>query len=109
MPSMPPVEKRKPGDPDRRNGDPGTPSTSIMQGYEKMGHKGRRRLMWVGLAMLIAGAGVGLFATALSFYRFFVVILVVLIGTGFVFPQYGIKAMEMVVPLLKRPDRRNQE
>ena len=97
--------------PDRRTRtDP--PSTSIMQGYERMGHTGRRRLMWIGLAMLVAGVGVGLFGAALSLYRFFFVVLVVLIGTAFVFPQYGILALQMIVPaaskMLSRPDRRDQ-
>lgn len=104
MPSMP---QEDPPDivPDRRTRTE-QPATRIMQGYEKMGHRGRRRLMWIGLAMLTAGVGVGLFGAALSFYRFFFVVLVTLLGTGFVFPQYGIMALETIVPLLKRPDRR---
>ena len=80
-----------------------------MQGYEKMGHKGRRRLMWIGLVMLTAGAGVGLFGASLSLYRFIFVVLVFLSGTAFVFPQYGIAALEMIVPAaskMLRPDRR---
>ena len=97
--------------PDRRTRTD-LPTTSIMQGYEKMGPKGRRRLMWIGLAMLTAGVSVGLFGAVLTLYRFFFVVLVVLIGTAFVFPQYGILALQMIVPaaskILSRPDRRDQ-
>ncbi len=103
---------------ERRNANGnGSPPSLIMQGYEKMGHKGRRRLMWIGLVMLTAGVGVGLFGASLSLYRFIFVVLVTLLGTGFVFPQYGIAMLEMIVPAalaklgpsnwLKRPDRRN--
>lgn len=103
--------------PDRRRREE-PPSTSIMQGYEKMGPKGRRRIMWIGLAMLTAAVGVGLFGAALSLYRFIFVVFVTLIGTAFVFPQYGIVALEMIVPAaiakmgpnwLQRPDRRDPE
>ena len=100
--------------PDRRTRtDP--PSTSIMQGYERMGHTGRRRLMWIGLAMLVAGVGVGLFGAALSFYRFIFALVVMVLGVGFIFPQYGVKAFELVPAMvaklspgkwLERPDRR---
>ncbi len=99
---------------ERRNANGnGSPPSLIMLGYEKMGRGGRRRLMWIGLAMMTAGVGVGLFGAALSLYRFIFVVLVTLLGVGFVFPQYGIAALEMVVPvaskLLKRPDRRNND
>jgi len=104
--------------PERRSGN-GAPATLIMQGYEQMGQKGRRRLMWIGLAMVTAGVGVGLFGAALSLYRFIFVVFVTLLGTGFIFPQYGIAALQMIVPaflaklsplgLLSRPDRRNDE
>ncbi len=108
MPSEGPVEKRQPrAEPERRS-RAGPPSSSIMQGYENMGTRGRRKLFSLGVAMLIAGVGVGLFGAALTLYRFIFVVIVVLLGTGFVFPQYGIKAMELVVPLLKRPDRRGE-
>ena len=95
---------------ERRNANGnGSPPSLIMLGYEKMGRGGRRRLMWIGLAMMTAGVGVGLFGAALSLYRFIFVVLVTLLGTGFVFPQYGIATLEMIVPLLKRPDRRNND
>jgi len=104
--------------PERRSGN-GAPATLIMQGYEKMGQKGRRRLMWIGLAMLVAGGGVGLFGGAVSIPRYIFAGLVMLLGAGFVYPQYGIAALQMIVPafiaklnplgLLSRPDRRNND
>jgi len=87
-----------------------------MQGYEKMGTAGRRRLLWIGLAMVTAGGGVGLFASALSFYRFIIVLVFVAVGSAFIFPQYGILFLEKIlnfIPkigpmnLLSRPDRRD--
>jgi len=105
--------------PERRSDDNGAPTTLIMQGYENMGQKGRRRLMWIGLAMVTAGVGVGLFGAALSLYRFIFVVFITLLGSGFIFPQYGIAFAEMIVPaflaklnplgLLSRPDRRNND
>ena len=102
---------------ERRNANGnGSPPSLIMQGYEKMGRTGRRRLMWMGAAMMTAGGGVGLFADALSFYRFIIVLVFVGVGTGFVFPQFGIWFLEKVFKLipkiaptkfLTRPDRRD--
>jgi len=90
----------------------------IMQGYEKMGSAGRRRLLWIGLGMVSAGGGVGLFASALSFYRFIIVLVFVAVGSAFIFPQYGILFLEKILnfipkiaptKLLSRPDRRDDE
>jgi len=70
--------------------------------------------MWIGLGMMIAAGSVGLFADALSFYRFIVVLVFAGIGSAFIFPQYGIMFLEKVlgpiigsVRMLSRPDRRN--
>lgn len=102
--------------PDRRTRT-APPTTAIMVAYERMGTKGRRRLMWIGLAMLTAAVGVGLFGAALSFYRFTFVLVVTLLGVGFIFPQYGLKAFDLVPALvaklspgkwLERPDRRQE-
>ena len=121
MPQMPKVPKVPPG---KRSGERrsangnGSPPSLIMQGYENMGRSGRRKLMWMGMAMMTAGGGVGLFADALSFYRFIIVLVFVGVGTGFVFPQFGIwflerifKMIPMIAPtkFLNRPDRRNDD
>jgi len=113
---MPAHEEQPPeAVPERRSSDR-APATLIMQGYEKMGPKGRRRLMWIGLAMLTAAGGVGLFADEpLGFYRFIIVLVFLGLGSGFVFPQYGIMFVEKVLApiiskrLLSRPDRRNND
>lgn len=110
-------EKRaKRGASDRRAGKNSIP-TLVMQGFEKMGTKGRRKLFIVGLGLLTAGGGVGLFGSALSLYRFVIVLLFILGGFGFIFPQFGIlmiqfalslvKVVKPNVNLLSRPDRRN--
>ncbi len=116
MPSQPKQPKKQPGEGRRGSGSGGgeSPPTLLMQGYEKMGSSGRRRLMWIGLGMMIAAGSVGLFAEALSFYRFIVVLVFAGIGSAFIFPQYGIMFLEKVlgpiigsVRMLSRPDRRS--
>lgn len=102
----------------REDTSTGGPPTMIMQGYEKMGHEGRKRLRWIGMTMLTAAGGVGLFGGALSFYRFVIVLAFLVVGTGFIFPQYGLLVFEKLpdfiakltpTKLLSRPDRRTDE
>ncbi len=103
---------------ERRNANGnGSPPSLIMLGYEKMGRTGRRRLMWMGAAMMASAGGVGLFASALSFYRFVIVLVLLGVGSGFIFPQFGIWFLEKIFKLipkiaptkfLSRPDRRNK-
>lgn len=104
-------EKRSKGG-DRRVEKNSVP-TIIMQGFEKMGTKGRLKLFVVGVLMLTVGAGITI-ADALSFYRFVIVLLFVLGGIGCVFPQWGIlmvqfsaKLVKPNISFLRRPDRRN--
>ena len=104
---------------ERRNANGnGSPPSLIMQGYDKMGRSGRRKLMWMGMAMMTAAGGVGLFADALSFYRFIIVLVFLGVGSGFIFPQFGIWFLEKIFKLipkiaptkfLSRPDRRNDK
>jgi len=115
MPSTPRKPRAKPQiKPQRRSAEIGPP-TAIAQGYENMGPKGRRRLLWIGIAMLTASGGVGLFGGVLSFYRFIIVLAFAGLGSGFIFPQYGIMFVEKVLGpivgssrLLSRPDRRSE-
>ena len=111
---MPTEEKRGKGLGRRK--EKNSVPTLIMQGFEKMGTRGRLKLFVVGVLMLTAGGSVGLFADALSFYRFIIVVLFVIGGIGCVFPQWGILMVEFAAKLVKpgisflsRPDRRNND
>ena len=117
MPSMPPerkrnkVPKRRPGattEPERRSRSGSAPS-EMMQSYDKISTAGKAKIFAVGVAMLGVSGGVGLFADALSFYRFIIVILFAIGGIGFVFPHWGIVMADFIKGLVgkvKRPDRR---
>ena len=112
-------ERRRGGAGERRKSDSnGSPTTEVMQGYERMGRGGRRRLQVIGVMMMTAAVAVGLWQD-LTLYRFVFVIIVTVLGAGFIFPQYGLLLVEavpdMVAKLLptsaftRRPDRRNND
>lgn len=94
-----------------------SPSTQILQGYERMGHTGRRRLMWIGLVMMAAAGGTGLWSSSgdspVAWWLF--TGLIFLSGLCLVFPQLGLQLIEAVpgaiakllpTKMLSRPDRR---
>ncbi len=98
-----------------------SPPTLMMQGYEAMGHTGRRRLRWAGFAMITVSVGIPLIAgiwVAFPIVYWLFSGAVALSGTCFVFPQLGLQLIEVipgfiakVVPtrLLSRPDRRSED
>jgi len=113
MPSQP--EAR----PERRGGGRSAP-TMMMQGYEAMGHGGRRRLRWAGYVMMAAAGGTALWRSSgdPSVYWWLFTGVIFLCGVCFVFPQMGLQLIEAIptglakilpTKLLSRPDRRGDE
>ena len=95
------------------------PPTMVMQSFQDMGTKGRRKMQWAGGILMAmastAGLIVPLIATPpIAYYILVGVIFVV--GAGFFWPQYGVLILNAIpagiakiIPsrLLSRPERRS--
>ena len=95
------------------------PPTQLLQSYQAMGTKGRKKMTWTGIALITLATSAGL--TAPLFREmpipYYVLVLVIFVaGCGFLWPQYGIllfnavpAGIAKVLPtkVLNRPDRRN--